>query len=291
VRLANRYRRDLSEITSLDLLSVSGPRGNLPFSALAKIELKPEVASLPRFNGRRMNEVQAYLEAGILPAQALSELRRELDAGRFQIPLGYELEFGGEAAKRSDAIGNLLASVGVLIVLMIATLVLSLGSFRLTVCIASIGVMSVGLGLLALCVSGQPFGFMAIVGTMGLIGIAINDAIVVLVAIRRDAAARSGDSKAIVDVVMENTRHVLATTLTTIAGFLPLVLSGSAFWAPLAIAIAGGVGGATVLSLFFGPSAYQLMMCRNRCARTEESAPSVPVKDSPVSEPVAVSVA
>ena len=80
-----------------------------------------------------------------------------------------------------------------------------------------------------------------------------------------DARARSGDPEAVVDVVMRSTRHVVATTLTTMAGFAPLILGGGGFWPPLAVAIAGGVGGATLLGLYFGPAAYTLLMCRGTC--------------------------
>ena len=98
---------------------------------------------------------------------------------------------------------------------------------------------------------------------MGLIGVAINDTIVVLAAIREDSAARPGDPDAVASVVHKSTRHVLATTLTTIAGFIPLMVDGGGFWPPLATAIAGGVSGATLLALFFGPCCYVLLMCRN----------------------------
>ena len=127
--------------------------------------------------------------------------------------------------------------------------------------VGAVAVLSVGLSLGALAMFGYPFGFMAIVGTMGLIGVAINDTIVVLAAIRDDELARSGSPKAIADVVLRSTRHVLATTLTTIAGFIPLLMAGGGFWPPLATAIAGGVSGATVLALFFGPSCYVMLMC------------------------------
>lgn len=83
-------------------------------------------------------------------------------------------------------------------------------------------------------------------------------------------------------MVVRSTRHVVATSLTTIAGFVPLLLGGGGFWPPLAIAIAGGVGGATVLALYFAPSAYVLLMCPACDAETAE-APAV-VNDA-VAEP------
>ena len=139
--------------------------------------------------------------------------------------------------------------------------------------------MSAGLGLGSLWLFGYPFGFMAIVGTMGLVGIAINDSIVVLAALREDERARSGDPGAIRDVVVRSSRHVLATTFTTIAGFLPLIIAGGGFWPPLAITIAGGVAGATLLALVFVPSSYLLV---NRMRQTAEQTEQPQSEPSPI---------
>ena len=106
---------------------------------------------------------------------------------------------------------NLMANAGVLLVLMVATLVLRFSSFRMAGIIGAIAVLSAGPGMGALRLFGHLFGFMAIVGAIGLIGVAINDSIVVLAAIRESEAARAGNRQAVLDVVMRSTRHVLAT--------------------------------------------------------------------------------
>ena len=128
---------------------------------------------------------------------------------------------------------------------------------------------------------------MAIVGTMGLIGIAINDSIVVLAALSKDKRALAGDRGAISDVVVGNTRHILATTVTTIGGFAPLMIVGGSFWPPVAVSIAGGVAGATVLALFFVPTAFAV---RHRERRAPVEAPSqsrMPAAPPPVLASVA----
>ncbi|MEB3231667.1 MAG: efflux RND transporter permease subunit, partial [Leptolyngbyaceae bacterium] len=118
---------------------------------------------------------------------------------------------------------------------------------------------SFGLGIFAISIFGYPFGFNPIIGSVGLIGVAINDSIVVLAALKDDPEARRGDRAAIRNIVMKSTRHVLTTTFTTMIGFVPLLLGGGQFWPPLAVVIAGGVGGATVLALYLIPSAYSLI--------------------------------
>ncbi len=177
--------------------------------------------------------------------------------------------------------GHLLASVGVLLVLMLATLVLSFNSFRLAGLIAVVAGLSAGLAMLSLWLFDYPFGFTAIVGTMGLVGIAVNDSIVVLAALREDPQARLGVRDAVERVVMRSTRHVLSTTVTTIAGFTPLLISGGGFWPPLAVAIAGGVAGATLLAIYLIPSAYMLLMRRRSASLTSTAADALAAMAKP----------
>ena len=121
-------------------------------------------------------------------------------------------------------------------------------------------IAAVGLAALSLWLFNSVFGFTAILGTLGLIGVAINDSIVVLAALREDPLASRGHRQATVKVILKATRHVIATTVTTMIRFLsPLILDPSGFWPPLAIAIAGGLGGATLLALYFIPSAHLLI--------------------------------
>ncbi|MDC0935928.1 efflux RND transporter permease subunit [Pirellulales bacterium] len=278
VRLANSGRGDLVQISSLDLLSAASgteeQRKTIPATALGEVELVPERAMIARRNGRRVNVVRGYITAGVLPGKVLADYRKQLEAGALNLPAGFEIEFGGEFAERNKAVGSLSASLGILGVVIAATLVLSFGSFRLAGIIAFVAAMSGGLGFGSLWLFGYPFGFMAIVGTMGLVGVAINDSIVVLAAIREDKLARAGDPVAVREVVVRSSRHVLATTFTTIAGFLPLILEGGGFWPPLAITIAGGVTGATLLALIFVPSAYLLV---NRVVKVAEQTEPLPL--------------
>ncbi|MDY6902283.1 MAG: efflux RND transporter permease subunit [Cyanobacteriota bacterium] len=265
VRLQNQERGNLSQITSLDLLANSrNNRGNnplaaVPLSSLGKIELKPELAQITHYNGQRVNTIQGFLNAGVLPAGILSQFQTKLEYFKSSLPPNYRFEFGGEEEQRNDAVGGLVSTVGVLIILMIATLVLSLGSFQLAGVIGIVAVASFGLGLFSIWLFGYPFGFNPIIGSVGLIGVAVNDSIVVLSAISNHPIAKTGNPKAIQKVVLHSTRHVLTTTLTTAIGFVPLLLSGGEFWPPLAVAIAGGVVGATLLALYFVPAAYYLI--------------------------------
>ena len=97
---------------------------------------------------------------------------------------------------------------------------------------------------------------MAFIGTLGLIGLAINGAIIVLSALKSSPMALEGDISESTTIVIDATRHIVSTTVTTIGGFLPLILFGGHFWPPLAMAIAGGVSGSAILALYLVPAMF-----------------------------------
>ena len=269
VRVSNSNRADLSQIASLNLASNDGESNSFrSTSALGEFNLLPELSNISRRDEQRVNTIQGYIAAGTLPSVVLSNFQEQLEANNFQLPIGYRYEFGGEQEESSAATGNLALYVPLLLVVMITALVLCLGSFRQTGIVAIVAVGCIGTALFSLKVSGSPLGFMAIVGTMGLVGIAINNAIIVLSALNEDPQAREGDPKSVENVVVKATRHVITTTITTIAGFIPLLTSGSPFWRPLAIAIAGGIGGSTLLALYFVPAIYLIIKRKRKNRRT-----------------------
>jgi multidrug efflux pump subunit AcrB len=264
VRLSNTDRSALNNITSLDLLPSSIPdqaqnRRSIPLSALGDIELVSELATISRRNGERVNTVQGFITSGVLPAKVLADLKQRLAANGFDLPSGYSFDFGGEADERNTAVANLVSTLGVLGILMVTTLVLTFNSFPLAGLIALIAFLSVGLGLGSLWLFGYPFGFIAILGTIGLIGIAVNESTVVLAALHENPLARQGDAIATREVVVHATRHMIATTVTDMAGFVPILFDSSGFWPPLAIIVIGGLAGTTLLALYLLPAAYLLI--------------------------------
>ncbi|NEN92023.1 MAG: efflux RND transporter permease subunit, partial [Okeania sp. SIO3H1] len=267
VRVSNSQRGDFSEIKSLDLQptgsSLNQNRQNatdtIPLSALAEVELEPQFSVIRRRNGRRVNSVQGFIAAGVLPSEIFTKWQQKLNDSDFEIPSGYWSEIAGEAEQQGNAQGNLFSTLPVILVLSASILVLSLNSFRAASIIGLVAICAVGLGFFSLWLFGYPFGFMSLIGTFGLVGIAINDSVVVMAAILEDPEASQGNRRATRKVVLRSTRHVIATTLTTMIGFVPLLLGGGGFWPPLAVAIAGGVGGSTLVALYLVPCSYLLL--------------------------------
>ena len=245
------YLRDM-------LLSTQNSDTGLPFSSLGQIQVKPGQGVITRRNGERINTLEIYIRDDILPATVLKRLENAIQASSLQLPAGYYYSFGGEDENRDKAVGNLMASVGLVVILLVVTVVLAFNSFRLSAIVFSVAVLAAGLGLLSLTVSGYPFGFTAIIGLMGLIGLAINAAIVILSELKSSHDAMQGDKKAILNSVTSCSRHISSTTITTVMGFMPLILSGGGFWPPFAIVIAGGTVLTTLVSFYFVPAMFAL---------------------------------
>lgn len=262
VRLGNSDRSELTQIQSLDLLPTAPSDRTLnqtiPLSGLATIQLESDRTAIPRRNGRRVNIVQGFLQAGELPANVLVKFQQQLQANHFQLPPGYTYEWGGEVEERRESTLNILRIMPVIAVLIAATLIFTFQSVPLAGGLGLIAVLSAGVGLLALRISGYPFGFTAILGTIGLVGIGVNESTVMLAALQNDMPATQGDRSAIQEVVVQNTRHLVATTVTDTVGFVPLMFDPTGFWNPLAIVIGGGLVGVTFLSVCFVPALFLL---------------------------------
>lgn len=276
VQVGGEDRSNLDYIFNNSLVAANGSLttggkhlSGVPLSSLGTLELIPTYNSVSRRDSQRLNILQAFIIPYSLPNVALADFQQRLRDANFELPAGYRLEFGGETEKRSESQGKLFSTVLPLLVIMMGILVLAFNSFTSALIIGGVAFFSAGLALLAIWLFGFPMGFTGIMGTMGLIGLAINDSIVVLAALRANEEARAANPDVIVDIVIGATRHIISTTLTTIGGFMPLIIWGGVMWPPLATAISGGMVGATLLALIFVPTLYYLRVRRR--ARKEQA--------------------
>jgi multidrug efflux pump subunit AcrB len=266
VRVGDGVRRSISAVAGLDVVgpraaaaATAGGYPGIPLTALGTVSVVPSETAIYRRNGERINTVQGFVERTLLPEVALREVRARIAAAGLTLPPGYRLEVGGDSDARDEVLRNLIASLGLIVTLTIASILLTFGSYRLTMVTVVVAILSVGLSLLALAVFRYPFGITAVIGVIGSIGVSINAALVIMRALQEEDAARCGDVDAIADRVVAQSRHIVSTTVTTFGGFLPLILAGGGFWPPFAMAIGGGVLLSTVVSFYFVPPAFALL--------------------------------
>ena len=273
VRLSQEQRTQLDQLATLPL-GRNADEDWIQLSDLGALELQPELGGLTRYNGQRTNLIQAFTHNRALPIDVAQSVLADLEASGFVLPPGYRLELGGAVEEDAEAKGNLGTYAPVLATLMVAILILTFRSVALALLLTAVAIFSVGLGLFSTAAAGLPVSFNTILGILGLIGVALNDSIVVLAAVRANPRARIGNVRATVEQVVGSTRHVLSTTLTTIGGFLPLlVFVGGDFWPSLAVVLIGGISGASLLALLFVPASHILIeRFRQRSARATEQA-------------------
>ena len=249
---------DLLNLT-VSLIDSKGRTQQVPLANLGRLELIPEDAPIGRKNGERVNEVQAFLTRGVLPEEALKLLRASLEDNPIPMPPGYRYSFGGDSAERDEVVNDLIGPVGLVLSLLVGTIMLTFNSWRLTALAFGVVVCAFGLSFLALALFRYPLGIQALIGVVGSIGVAINACIIILTSFQQSPAASNGDKLAMRNEVLAASRHIVSTTLTTFGGFLPLILEGSQFWPPFAMAIAGGVLLSTIVSFYLVPPAYVLL--------------------------------
>lgn len=263
VRVADEARENLAHLSNIRLpISSDVYSTGINVSTLAELELTTSRGAITRRNGQRVNTIEGYIEAGVLPQTVLNEFQKRLES--YQMPSGYTIGFGGESAERDNSVNSLISNVAVVVVLMVLVVVMSFNSFRMSSIIFMVAGLAGGLGLLSVWIFGYPFGFTVIIAMLGIAGLAINAAIVILTELKLDKEASSGNVDAVVDAVMSCTRHISSTTITTVGGFMPLIIAGGGFWPPFAVAIVGGTVLTTLISFYFVPVVYHLMTKNQR---------------------------
>jgi multidrug efflux pump subunit AcrB len=243
---------------ALDGLMIETARGPQPLSLFVDRRVTFQPAVIEHYDLRRMTRVLAETSGEATYNDVLDALAPRLADAR--LPAGIEIEYAGAAAEAGSANDALFSALPIGVLLLLVFLLWQFDSFRLvllvlaTVPLAAVGVVP------GLILAGQPFGFTAMLGIVALVGIVVNNAIVLIdVAerLRRDGAA-VGD--AIEQAVIRRTRPILLTTATTIAGLLPLTLTRSTLWPPMAWAIISGLLASTLLTLLVIPVLYRLLV-------------------------------
>ncbi len=252
-------RKDIGKLGGLPITSTQSTSDiylGIPLDAIGNINLTPSWYRITRRNGFRVNIIEAYLADDVLPAKVVKDWNNLLKNDPILTGEQYRFELGGEHEGRTEAVSELLYTLPVLFLIFCSILILIFRSLIDFAIIAFIAVMSFSMGLLSLFISGYPFGFVVIASLLGLIGLAINAAIVILTEITSNQEAKFGNKEEIINSTNNTTRHIVSTTITTAVGFMPLIIAGGLFWPPFAATIIGGVILTTSLSLYAVPTLY-----------------------------------
>jgi HAE1 family hydrophobic/amphiphilic exporter-1 len=259
VRVINKeaHRQNFEDVLNTPIFSTTGIK--MPLSQLARVEITKGIYSINRRNLRRSVTVGCDVEQGYTPQDIFASLQKLMEST--PPPQGYILEYGGEEEERKRSFESMKRVMFLGLILIFFVLTAQFDSFKqplvilFTVPLSIIGVVT---GLL---LTRLTFSFMAFVGVIALVGIVVNDGIVLIDFINQRRRRGVDLITAIFDAGPRRLRPVILTTATTIGGLLPITLNlggGGSFWAPLGTSIIFGLLFATILTLIVIPSLYSI---------------------------------
>ena len=211
-----------------------------------------------RYNGQRAIQVECDPDPynpEATPDKLLSSIKDQIE--NMRLPLGYSVRFVGENEVSEDAMGKVFQNVPVMVVILIIVLLMLFNNWRkLAVIILCFPFVLCGI-VPALLLTDTPFTFLAILGLMGLVGMMMKNAIVLVDEINAlTTEQRMELFPAIVQATLSRVRPVLLASLTTVAGMIPLV--SDPMYGPLAVTVIGGLIVGTLVTLLFLPVLYSL---------------------------------
>jgi len=257
IRSKSAYREDLGKIESLNVYSYATGE-NIPLLQIARTSLDWQPSKIVRRNRMRTMTIMMDVE-GRFAMEVLKEIEPVV-AGILaeNAPGGYSAEYGGEDADSAEAQASINAGLPLAMGLLAMILVGQFNSIRRPLIIAiTIPPMIVGI-VPGLLITQAPFGFMAFLGMISLMGIIVNNAIMMIDRIEIEKEQGQPLPDAIVIAAQKRLRPILMTAITTIVGLIPLSLQGGEMWRPMANTIIFGLAFATVLTLVLCPVLYSL---------------------------------
>jgi multidrug efflux pump len=226
----------------------------IPLGQIAYFEKTFEEGVVWRRNRFPAITVRADITDDVQPLDVTVQIDRALESLRARLPDGYRIEIGGAYEASSHSEGSIFAIMPLMMATILTLLMIQLQSFQRTLIVlltAPLGFIGVTLSLL---VFQQPFGFVAMLGVIALSGIIIRNAVILLDQIDQDLQAGISQWDAVVGSTVRRFRPIMLTALTAILALIPL--TQSTFWAPMAVAIMGGLLVATILDRLTLPALY-----------------------------------
>ncbi|NYZ17371.1 efflux RND transporter permease subunit [Azospirillum sp. RWY-5-1] len=268
VRTPDRERLDLA---GLGDLAVRTGRGTMvPLSQVAVLRYELEEPVLWRRARDTTMTVKADVTGGLQAPMVSQRVNAALADLRARLPDGYRIDMGGTIEESAKGQNSINAMLPVMLLIMVTTLMIQLQSFSqllLVLLTAPLGLIGVTAALL---LTGMPFGFVAMLGVIALAGIIMRNSVILVDQIEQDVRAGHSRWTGIIEATVRRTRPIVLTAAAAILAMIPL--THSVFWGPMAVAMMGGLAGATVLTIFFLPALYAAWFRVKAPARRTEPA-------------------
>lgn len=267
-RLRPEERAQSQSLTNLYVYASQGSQ-RIPIGQVARFVPTLEPVVVRRRNQYRTITVSCFPTAGHLPSEVVKAAQADMDALKRSLPTGYRIETGGEQEDQVKGFTQLSVVLGISIVLIYLALMFQFkNAIKPFIVFAAVPYGMVG-SLIALRVMGTPFGFMAFLGMVSLVGVIVSHIIVLFDFIEEAHEAGEPFEQALLDAGLQRLRPILITVLATVIALFPLAIHGGPLWEPLCYAQIGGLCIATVITLILVPVLYTIFVYDLKIVRWE----------------------
>ncbi|HEX7690449.1 MAG TPA: efflux RND transporter permease subunit [Burkholderiaceae bacterium] len=243
------------KVTDLSSAYVTAANGSaVPLAQVAHLALGWEPGVLWREGRDYAVTVQGDVVEGMQGPTVTAELWPALKALQAKMPPGYQIQVAGAVEESSKGQGAIMAGMPVMLFIIFTLLMLQLHSFSRAVLVFLTGPMGIAGAAGALLALNRPFGFVAMLGVIALMGMIMRNSVILIDQIEQERARGVPAWNAVIESVVRRFRPIVLTAAAAVLAMIPL--SESEFWGPMAVAIMGGLVIATALTLLALPAMY-----------------------------------
>lgn len=254
IRTVEVLARGFEQGTDLPEIRTQDGR-KIPLAQLGELQVRYEEPVIKRYNRERFVSVQADVVGAQAP-DVTSALWRQMGPIVEKLPEGYRIEIGGSVEQSGKADASIQKLQPLMVALMLIFIMLQMRTFSGTFIVLATAPLGLIGAVGALLLFGQPFGFVALLGLIGLAGILMRNTMILTQQVQDNLEDDMDPWSAVAEAAVRRARPVILTALAAVLAFVPL--TQDSFWGPLAYVLIGGVAGGTVITLFFVPALYAL---------------------------------
>ena len=272
LRYEEQQRRSLADVANAYITSpVTGAR--VPVRQVADVRADWQASRIVRRNGVRTLTVRSYAKDGVLASSVLAAVKPSV--ARLSLPDGYAISYGGELENQAEVEAPMSVALGVSLIGIFGILFFQFRTIRYPLIV----MVSIPLALfgsaLGLIITRNPFGFTANLGLTALTGVVVRNAIILVEYIIERRRHGVELETAALEAGRRRLRPIFLTTMAAAAGVIPMILSGSTLWSPLASVLAVGLVCSMVFTLVVVPVLF--VMVERRAERSAEPSVVTPV--------------
>jgi multidrug efflux pump subunit AcrB len=245
-------RKAITDLGNAYLPTASGR--SVPLTQVAKVGFAWEPGVLWREGRDYAVTVQGDVVEGVQGPTVTFQVWPELQKLAERMPPGYKIQIAGAVEESSKGQGSIAAGVPIMLFIIFTLLMLQLQSFSRAMLVFLTGPMGIAGVAAALLLLNRPFGFVALLGVIALMGMIMRNSVILIDQIEQDRRAGVAAWDAIVEAAVRRFRPIVLTAAAAVLAMIPL--SRSVFWGPMAVAIMGGLIVATALTLLALPAMY-----------------------------------